>query len=73
MSKTVCIEIPVELLPDVVEMLTSAFVNVSSKADQKQKRVSDLEFELDKLRNRNEYLEAENRRLTARKEANDDF
>jgi len=73
MSKTVAIEIPRELLPYVAELLTSEFVNVSSKADQKQKRVSDLEFELDKLRNRNEYLEAENRRLTARKEANDDF
>lgn len=66
MTKT--ISIPAELLPDVLELVTDAYVKLAYSHEKTRELVSDLEFRNNELKNRNEHLEKECARLEAIKE-----
>jgi len=68
-SRTTFIEVPVELLPEIVELLTVAYGRLTEKIEKKDRLVSDLQFDIAKLNNRITALTQEK----AVKEDGDDF
>lgn len=70
MSRTTFIEVPVELLPEIVELLTVAYGRLTEKIEKKDRLVSDLQFDVAKLNNR---ITALTQEKAVKEDDNDDF
>lgn len=67
---TITVDIPKGLLPDILEVVTNAYIESCLSLERKGKRISDLEFENSSLRNLNSNLGKELADARRRADAN---
>ncbi len=57
-SISVLIPVPQDFLPDVIELLTDAYIKLQGVVEKKEKTISELRFDISDLRNQAKIAEA---------------